>query len=297
MRCLILAGRQITCLRRPSPAGRAPPWQLNTTPSHASRPPPPTHDGRGLTAPYPLTHHPYFLRCELTPFCIDMANIFLKYSYMPTPSNTKAAIYLRVSTHTQSFENQRPDVLTVLKLRGLELVETYEEQASSIKKRPEFERMKADARRGKFGVLVIWAIDRFGRSMNRNILDVLEMDKLGVKVMSVKEPWMDTAGPVRDLLVAIFSWVAQQEREQISARTKAGLAVARLRGSVLGRKSNSDVPREEWRRITREWALDGKPDGYLGLAARLGVGSASTARAVHLGLGAWKTVAPAGVCV
>jgi DNA invertase Pin-like site-specific DNA recombinase len=53
--------------------------------------------------------------------------------------------------------------------------------------------------------------------------------------VSVKEPWLDTAPPVPDLLIAIFSWIAEQERRRISERTKIGLDRARRMGKQLGR--------------------------------------------------------------
>jgi DNA invertase Pin-like site-specific DNA recombinase len=68
-----------------------------------------------------------------------------------------------------------------------------------------------------------------------NLQAVLELDRRGVEVVSVREPWLDTGGPVRPLLVAIFSWVAEQERAQIIARTNAGLERARRKGIRLGR--------------------------------------------------------------
>lgn len=158
----------------------------------------------------------------------------------PAPASSgaggpRAAVYLRVSTGGQSTAAQRPDVLRLVEARGLELVEVYEEQESAAKARPVFARMLDDARRGRFRVLVVWAIDRFGRSMARNVADVLELDRLGVQLVSVRESWMDTSGPVRDLLVAIFSWVAEQERARLGERTRAGLERARARGIALGR--------------------------------------------------------------
>lgn len=60
-----------------------------------------------------------------------------------------------------------------------------------------------------------------------NLTDVLELDRIGVKVVSVRESWLDTGGPVRNLLIAIFSWCAEQERNRLVERTKAGLASAR----------------------------------------------------------------------
>ena len=65
--------------------------------------------------------------------------------------------------------------------------------------------MMTDARRGAFNVLLVWSIDRFGRSMAGNVNDALALDDAGVKIASVREPWLDTGGPVRDLLLAIFS--------------------------------------------------------------------------------------------
>jgi putative DNA-invertase from lambdoid prophage Rac len=151
------------------------------------------------------------------------------------PSRLPAAIYVRASTGKQSAENQWPDVHQLVRARGLLLVATYDETASSGKARPVFDRMLEDARRGVFSVLVVWALDRFGRSMVGNLQAVLELDRINVQVVSVREPWLDTGGPVRSLLVAIFSWVAEQERARLGERTRAGLDRARARGKKLGR--------------------------------------------------------------
>jgi putative DNA-invertase from lambdoid prophage Rac len=69
----------------------------------------------------------------------------------------------------------------------------------------------------------LWALDRFHRSMLGSVQDVLELDRLGVPILSVREAWLDTSGPVRSLLIAIFGWVAEQERARLIERTKAGL--------------------------------------------------------------------------
>ena len=139
---------------------------------------------------------------------------------------TRAAIYLRVSRGDQTIENQRPDVERVVETRRLELVTTYEEKVSAAKVRPQFDKMMRDAHRGAFDMLIVWAIDRFGRSMVGNLQAVLELDRVGVQVVSVREPWLDTGGAVRPLLIAIFSWVAEQERAHLVERTKAGIARA-----------------------------------------------------------------------
>jgi putative DNA-invertase from lambdoid prophage Rac len=144
----------------------------------------------------------------------------------------RAAIYLRVSkaNGSQTVENQRPEVEQIARARGLAIVHVYEEQASAVKHRPQYERMMRDAKKGSFNTLVVWALDRFGRSMTGNLTDVLELDRVGVTVVSVRESWLDTGSPVRSLLIAIFSWVAEQERARLIERTKAGLEQARRRG-------------------------------------------------------------------
>jgi len=153
----------------------------------------------------------------------------------PTAGDTAVA-YLRVSKGGQDPENQRADVERAAHARGLELIGDFVETVSgAATKRPAFDAMMDAARRGEFRVLVVWALDRFGRSMFRNINAVVELDRLGVQVISVRESWLDTGGPIRDLLVAIFSWVAEQERRRLGERTRAGLERARARGARLGR--------------------------------------------------------------
>lgn len=148
---------------------------------------------------------------------------------------TRAALYLRVSREELSLDNQRPDVARVARARDFDVVATYQESVSAAKVRPEYNRLMADARSGHFRVVIVWSIDRFGRSMADNLRDVLELDRLGVQLVSVKEPWLDTGGPARDLLLAIFSWVAEQERRRLIERTKAGMERARKSGKHIGR--------------------------------------------------------------
>jgi len=155
---------------------------------------------------------------------------------MSEPAKIKAAIYLRISTDRQDQANQLPDVIRLAEARGFDVAgHVYEEVESSAKVRPVYEGMMNDARRGKFRALAFWALDRLGRNMWETIAAIKELDRLGVQVVSVKEPWFDTSGPVRDLLIAIFSWVGQHERDRIRARTVAALRAARDRGVQLGR--------------------------------------------------------------
>ena len=141
----------------------------------------------------------------------------------------------RCSTDRQHTENQLPALERIAAARGLEVVTVFDEHASAVKYRPEWERLKAAAHRGEFKAVVIFAIDRLGRSMVGNVQEILDLDRLGVEVVSVREPWLDTGGPVRTLLIAIFSWVAEEERRQIASRSRAGVDRARLSGKHCGR--------------------------------------------------------------
>ncbi len=151
-----------------------------------------------------------------------------------------AALYIRVSTDRQTAENQLAELRQLAAARGFEPM-SYEEVESAAKARPVMDRMLADARAGRVRAILVWALDRLHRSMVGSIQTVLECDRIGVPVISVREPWLDTSGPVRPLLVAIFGWVAEQERTRLIERTRAGLERARHQGTRLGRPPVSAI--------------------------------------------------------
>jgi putative DNA-invertase from lambdoid prophage Rac len=147
----------------------------------------------------------------------------------------RAAVYLRVSTRDQTLANQVPDLERMIAKRGFALAATYQDEESGVKRRPALERMFADARRHQFDLVLVWALDRLGRTMADTVANVLELERIGILVLSAREPWLDTTGPVRSLLVSVFAWVAEQERRRLVERTNAGLARARAAGVHLGR--------------------------------------------------------------
>jgi DNA invertase Pin-like site-specific DNA recombinase len=155
-------------------------------------------------------------------------------------STKSCAVYLRVSTDRQTTANQEAEVRRLAVARGYVAV-VYEETESAAKARPVLEGMLADVRAGRVQAVAVWALDRLHRSMTGAISTVLELDRLGVPVLSVREGWLDTGGPVRPLLVAIFGWVAEQERTRLIERTRAGLERARRDGKRLGRPPASPV--------------------------------------------------------
>lgn len=150
-----------------------------------------------------------------------------------TPSTKRAAVYVRVSTDDQTVLNQLDEVLQLARARGYEPV-LFEETGSAMKARPVLDRMLAEVRAGKVEAVVVWSLDRLGRGFN--CFDLYrDLTRLNVRVLSVREPWTDTEGPARELLVAVMSWVSGFERQRLVDRTLAGLARARRQGKRLGR--------------------------------------------------------------
>ena len=86
----------------------------------------------------------------------------------------RAALYMRVSTIDQHPETQLYDLRQLAQQRGYEIVEEYTDKISGAKaKRPGLDQLMADARRGRFQVVIVWAFDRMARSV-RHFLEVLD---------------------------------------------------------------------------------------------------------------------------
>jgi putative DNA-invertase from lambdoid prophage Rac len=147
----------------------------------------------------------------------------------------RAAIYVRVSTSEQTTRGQGRELVGMAKARGWIVVRVFEEVESARKARPIFDQMMAEAHRAAFDVVLVWALDRFGRSTVSNLEAVATLDAAGVRLVSAREPWLDTTGPHRSLLIMIFSWVAEQELARLVERTRAGLARTVAEGTTLGR--------------------------------------------------------------
>src|SRR3984885_9584275 len=127
----------------------------------------------------------------------------------------RAAVYLRVSTLDQHPETQGYDLRTLAQQRGLEIVKEYTDRVSGAKtRRPGLDEMLADARRGRFDIVLVWACDRLARSV-RHFLEVLdELNHLNIEFISFREQ-LDTGGPLGRAVVVIISVVAELERSLI----------------------------------------------------------------------------------
>jgi DNA invertase Pin-like site-specific DNA recombinase len=95
--------------------------------------------------------------------------------------------------------------------------------------------MMADARRGRFDVVLVWASDRIARSV-KHFLEVLdELDRINIEFVSFREQ-IDTGGPLGRAIVIIIGAIAELERNLIIERVRAGMRRARLDGTHIGRQ-------------------------------------------------------------
>ena len=152
----------------------------------------------------------------------------------------RIGIYCRVSKNdaSQDPQNQLDPLRNFAKVLGGEIVQEYVDMASgSNGDRREFLRMFSDADKRRFDLLLVWALDRLSREGISNTLGYLErLKRNGVAIKSLQESWLDTRDEgLGQLLLAIFSWVGQQERLRLIERTKAGLQRAVRQGKRLGR--------------------------------------------------------------
>lgn len=137
--------------------------------------------------------------------------------------------YARVSTR-----DQNPD-LQLDALQGAGCSRIYTDKASgALDARPELDRLMDQLRKGD--TLVVWKLDRLGRSM-RHLVDVVTgLKERGVEFRSLQES-IDTSTATGELVFHIFCALAQFERSLILERTRAGLDAARARGKKGGRKA------------------------------------------------------------
>lgn len=150
----------------------------------------------------------------------------------------KCALYLRVSSTEQHTENQLPALGAFANSRGWEVAEVYSENVSAWAsgRQAELHRLIDDCQNGrKPDIVLVYDLSRLSRQGIASILNLVKMFEVhGVKVVSVKEPWTETEGPMRELLFAVFAWAAQYESRIKSERTLAGLARVREFGSKSG---------------------------------------------------------------
>ena len=181
-------------------------------------------------------------------------------STKPTHSQSRAAIYSRVSTNGQNPEMQLREVREYCARRGWQVTGEYVDRgiSGSKERRPELDRLLADCRKRYVDAVVVYRYDRFARSLRQLVNALEEFRGLGIDFVSLHEG-VDTSTPNGRLIFGIFATIAEFERELIRDRVRSGIASARAKGKRLGRPradfdiSNAQKLRSEgrsWRHIS-----------------------------------------------
>jgi putative DNA-invertase from lambdoid prophage Rac len=175
------------------------------------------------------------------------------------PSGGRVAIYHRVSTLDQDAGLAASELQAWAGRAGGRIVETFEETASgSWNNRPGLQRLLAQSRRGLIDVVVVWKLDRFGRSALDVLANIQALADAGVRFVAVTQGIDIKPGgdAMSRLMLTVLAAVAEFERDLIRERTRLGMAKARARGKRLGRpKLQHPTPERvrELRRKGRSW--------------------------------------------
>ncbi len=171
------------------------------------------------------------------------------------------AIYARVSTsgNGQSPEMQTRELTEYAQRRGWGVVGEYVDVGISgcKEKRPELDRLMADAHRRRFDAVVVWRFDRFARSVS-HLLRALEAFKtLGIEFVSLSEQ-VDTSTPTGKMVFTVLGAVAELERSLIVERVRAGMRNARAKGKKIGRPPRTQLTPEDRKLIAQAyWSRKG----------------------------------------
>ena len=148
----------------------------------------------------------------------------------------RTALYARVSTNSQETDLQVREFREFCQRRDWTVAGEYIDTGISGSKdrRPELDRLMADARKRKFDCVVVYRYDRFARSLRQLVNALDEFRSLGIEFVSIHEG-VDTSTPNGRLVFGIFASIAEFERELIRDRVRSGMRSARARGRKIGR--------------------------------------------------------------
>jgi DNA invertase Pin-like site-specific DNA recombinase len=147
--------------------------------------------------------------------------------------------YTRVSSDKQDLQKQEHLLLKYAQQHDLRIWDFIRVEISSRKDTKERRIDELLNCLDKGDVLLVAELSRLGRNMFEVIDIINQLGENGVEIIFVRQPELSTAGPHRKLLLAIYSYFAEAEREFISVRTKQGLAAAKASGKQLGRPKGS----------------------------------------------------------
>lgn len=197
----------------------------------------------------------------------------------------RAALYVRVST----LKGQHPE-MQLRELRehashlGWEISGEYVDEGvcGATESRPELNRLMADAHKRQFDIVLVWKIDRFGRSLKHLLNALADLDAYGVAFASLRDN-LDLSTPTGRLMFQLVAAMAEFELSLTRERVRAGLDNARRAGKRLGRPSRN----VDFDGITRMKA-DGHSLRHIAEVLKIGYGTVR----MRLAVGERKTSTP-----
>jgi putative DNA-invertase from lambdoid prophage Rac len=189
----------------------------------------------------------------------------------------RTALYARVSTHDQQTLGLQIEAMSAyIRDRGWDLVKQVEDVGSGAKDRPGRESLMRAARRREVDVVVVWRLDRWGRSLPDLVVTLRELIDLGLGFVSLTEA-LDLTTPIGRAMAGMLAVFAEFEREILRERVRAGIAQARKEGRPHGR------PRTASLKAAQVFRLKAARLSHSEIARRLGIGRTSVRRILAAG--------------
>ena len=184
----------------------------------------------------------------------------------------RAGLYARVSTQDQqTIPMQTRALREYATRRGWTIALQVKEIGSGASQRERREQLLEAARRREIDVVLVWRLDRWGRSVTDLLATLQELEHLGVGFVSLTEA-LDLTTPAGRAMAGLLAIFAEFEREILRERTRAGLAHARQNGKKLGRPATAAVHAAEIRKLHRAGISKSE------IARRLKIGRTSVRR-------------------
>lgn len=184
----------------------------------------------------------------------------------------RVGLYARISTHDQqTLPLQLEAMRSYIKDRGWTLSKQVEDIGSGAKERPQRETLMRAARRREIDAVVVWRLDRWGRSLADLVVTLQELSALGVGFVSLTEA-LDLTTPSGRAMAGLLGVFAEFEREILRERVKAGIAQARKEGKPHGRPRTVALQAQRVRQLRAQQLSKSE------IARRLGIGRTSVRR-------------------
>ncbi len=158
-------------------------------------------------------------------------------------------LYARVSTHDQqTLRLQMKDMKAYAKRRGWTVVVQIKDVGSGARERPKRDELMKAARKREIDAVLVWRLDRWGRSLADLVVTLKELNELDVGFVSINEA-LDLTTPSGRAMAGMLAVFAEFEREILRERVKAGIAQARKEGRPHGRPPSASKKAKKVRQL------------------------------------------------